>query len=761
MSMIKDLHVTRRAVLKGAGALVVTISVPVSAARTPARAKGGAGVKPPLKPDELDSFVKIAEDGRVTAYFGKMDMGQGVDVAIGQIVAEELDVPFERVTVVMGDTAHTVDQGGGSGSTGIQRGGVPLRNAAAEARRILLELAAIRLKTPARYLTVADGVIAVTGEAARKVSYSELIGGHYFNVKLVWNKKMGNRLVSTGKAKPKKPEQYKVVGTSAPRNDIAGKVFGTSDFITDITVPGMLHGRTVRPPKAGAAPVGVDESSIKHIPGARVVHEGDFLGVVATKEWDAVKAAETLKVAWSKVAPPFPDQKDLYDHIRRTPTLKAKLKAKDTGDVDRAFKGAARIIEAEYEWPFQSHASMGPACAIVEAKDGEATVWTGSQKPHSTAEGVAKILKLKKDQVRGIWVMGPGSYGRNDAGDGAMDAAILSKAVGRPVRIQGMRHEGTGWDPKAPASIHKVRGGFDAEGNVIAYHFHSKAFDRQNVRSRESHPSHTLAGQLTGYALKPRKIFRTPNESYRFPNKRMGWEIIPPLLERASPLRTSHFRDPLGPQVHFASESFIDEMALAVGADPVEFRLKYIKKRIDARVVKAVAEKVGWKPRVGPANKPGGTGTVAGRGIAYAQRNGAVLAIVAEVEVDRKTGRVWPRKFTIAHECGLIVNPDGLRRCIEGNIVMATSRMLWEEVMFDNDRVTSVDWETYPILESMEAPEEIDIVLIDRPNIAPKGAGEPSTRPVAGAIANAFFDATGVRLRRAPYTPERVKAALG
>ncbi len=760
MSMIKDFQVTRRTVLKGAGALVVTISVPVSAARTPARAKGGAGVKPPLKPDELDSFVRIAEDGRVTAYFGKMDMGQGVDVAIGQIVAEELDVPFERVRVVMGDTARTVDQGGGSGSSGIQRGGVPLRNAAAEARRILLELAAIRLKTPARYLTVADGVIGVKGEAARKVSYSELIGGHYFNVKLEWNKKMGNRLVSTGKAKPKKREQYKVVGKSVPRNDIAGKVFGTSDFITDITVPGMLHGRTVRPPKAGASPISVDESSISHIPGVRVVSQGDFLGVVAVKEWDAVKAAETLKVAWSKVAPPFPDQKDLYDHIRKTPTLKAKLKAKDTGDVDQAFKGAAKVIEAEYEWPFQSHASMGPACAIVEAKDGEATVWTGSQKPHSTAQGVAKILKLKREQVRGIWVMGPGSYGRNDAGDGAMDAAILSKAVGRPVRIQGMRYEGTGWDPKAPASVHTVLGGLDAEGNVIAYHFHSKAFDRQNVRSNEADPSHTLAGQLTGYPLKPRKFFRTPAESYDFPNKRLGWEIIPPLLERASPLRTSHFRDPLGPQLHFASESFIDEMALAADADPVAFRLKYIKKRIDAEVVKAAAEKSGWKPRVGPNNKPGGTGTVSGRGIAYAQRNGAVLAIVAEVEVDRTTGRVWPRKYTVAHECGLIINPDGLRRCIEGNVVMATSRMLWEEVMFDNDNVTSVDWVSYPILESVDAPEEIDIVLIDRPGIAPKGAGEPSTRPVAGAIANAFFDATGVRLRRAPYTPERVKAAL-
>ncbi len=759
MTLIKDYVMTRRSVLKGAGALVVTISTPISL--TPGTAHAAlAAAKPALTPDELSSFVKIAENGQVTAFFGKMDMGQGVDVAIGQIVAEELDVPFSAMKVVMGDTATTVNQGGGSGSTGIQRGGIPLRNAAAEARRILVEMAAKHFKVPVAKLETADGFVKVKG-TSKKIAYGKLIGRNHFNVKLKWNKRMGNRLKSVGVAKPKSPDEYKVVGKSMPRFDVPGKVYGTLDFITDIKVPGMVHGRVIRPKRAGARPLGVDESSIKNIPGVQVVHHKDFIGVVADKEWDAIRAAEQLKVKWSKVKAPFPNQDAIYDYIRKAPVLKAKKKAKDEGDVDKAIKGAAKVIEAEYEWPFQSHASMGPASAIADIRENEATIWTGSQKPHYSRNGIAKLVGMKKEQVRGIWIPGPGSYGRNDAGDGAHDAAMFSKLVGKPVRVQGMRYEGTGWDPKAPASVHPLRAGLDAQGNVIAYHFHSKAFDRQNVRSNEASPSYTLAGHLTGAKLTPRKFFRTPAESYSFPNKRAGWEIIHPLLERASPLRTSHFRDPLGPQLHFASESFIDEMALAAGADPVEFRLKYIKKKIDAQVVRVAAEKAGWKPRVGAQGKPGGTSTVSGRGIGYAQRNGAVLAIVAEVEVDRKTGRVWPRKFTIAHECGLIINPDGLRRCIEGNIVMATSRMLWEEVNFDNEMVTSVDWETYPILESMEAPEEIDIVLIDRPNIMPKGAGEPSTRPVSGAIANAFFDATGVRLRRAPFTPARVKAALG
>jgi CO/xanthine dehydrogenase Mo-binding subunit len=431
------------------------------------------------------------------------------------------------------------------------------------------------------------------------------------------------------------------------------------------------------------------------------------------------------------------------------------------GNVPEVLEGAARVLEAEYEWPFQSHASMGPACVLVEIRGERATVWTGSQKPHYARDGVAAILGMPEENVHGIWVAGPGCYGRNDAGDAAMYAALMAKAVGRPVRVQGMRHEGTGWDPKGPASVHFAKAGLDAQGNVIAYYFNSKGFPRQHVFSNESKLKDTLAGQLLGHDSEPNyAIYGTPAESYGFPNKWLEWEVIEPLLDRASPLRTSHLRDPMGPQMHFASEQFVDEIAAGVNADPVEFRLKYLSEERDIAAVKAAAEKMGWKPRRALPKADGGTSTVSGRGFAYAVRNGVVVAVAAEVEVDRKSGRIWPRKFAVAHDCGLIVNPGTLRRVVEANIVQSASRALWEEVRFDTRRVTSVDWRSYPILSAMDAPEEIEVVLIDRKNLPPGGAGEASSRPTAAAIANAFYDATGVRLRQAPLTPERVKAAL-
>jgi CO/xanthine dehydrogenase Mo-binding subunit len=387
------------------------------------------------------------------------------------------------------------------------------------------------------------------------------------------------------------------------------------------------------------------------------------------------------------------------------------------------------------------------------------TVWTGSQKPHYTQQGVAGILGVPVETVHAIWVQGPGSYGRNDAGDAAIDAALLSQAVGRPVRLQNMRADAHGWDPKGPASVHRARAGLDAEGRVVAYHFESKAFSRLYIEQNEHDPRMSLAGQLMGLPLKPIEAFGVPSEAYAFGDRRMAWETIPPLLDRASPLRTSHLRDPVGPQLHFASESFVDELAAAAGSDPLEFRLRHLTGPRDVAVIKAAAERAQWETR--PSGPRDGKGdTALGRGIAYVQRNGSVVAVIAEVEVDRRSGKVWPRRYVVAHDCGLIINPDGLRACIEGNVVQSTSRSLWEEVLFDRDKVTSVDWMTYPILDIAEAPAAIDIVLIDRPELPPAGAGESSTRPVAAAIANAVFDATGVRLRRAPFTPERVQAAL-
>jgi CO/xanthine dehydrogenase Mo-binding subunit len=710
-------------------------------------------------PDQLASFIAVNADGTVSAFFGKMDMGQGLFVAIGQMVAEELDVPFKAVKVIMGDTATSVNQGGASGSTGIQLGGKQMRMAAAEARRVLVDMAAAKLGLAADALTVSDGVVHAKDDASKRASYAELIGGNYFNVQLDWNKEWGNTLYAPGKAKPKDAKDHKIVGQPIAREDIAPKVYAQEDFCTDVRRPGMVHGRMIRPAVAGSVPVKVDESSIKDIPGARVVWEKGFLGIVADKEWDAVRAADKLKVEWSDVKAPFPDQTALYDHIRNAPVRKREIGAREVGDVDDAFKTAARVIEAEYEWPFQSHACMGPACAVVEIKDGNITCWTGSQKPHFVRDGIALTLGVPAETVRSIWVVGPGSYGRSDADDAAMDAAVLAKAVGKPVRVQYTREQATGWDPKGPASIHRARAAVDAAGNVIAYEFTSKGFSRIDVNTNGGAPKDTLAGHLLDTELKSADGFGVPAESYEFANKRLAWETIPPLLARASPLRSAHLRDPVGPQVHFASESFIDEVAAALALDPIEFRLRHVKDPRDVAVIKAAAEKAAWQARPSPRKDQTGA-KVSGRGIAYSQRNGTRCAVIAEVDIDRASGKIWARKFTVAHDCGQIINPVGIRHTVEGNIVQGVSRTLWEEVKFDGKNVTSVDWMSYPILDITETPETIEVVLINHPELPPSGAGEPSIRPVAAAIANAIFDATGVRIRRVPFSPDRVKQAL-
>ena len=759
--MEKATHFSRRSLLKAGGALVISVGAPVGLDTVLGIGHAFAqGAKPPLTPDQLSSYIAINADGSVSAFFGKMDMGQGLFTAIGQMVAEELDVPFKTVTVIMGDTATSVNQGGASGSTGIQFGGKQMRAAAAEARRVLVEMAADKLKLPAGDLTVTDGVVHAKGDPSKKAGYAELIGGRYFNVQLEWNKQLGNPLYAPGKAQPKDYKEHKIVGKPIPREDIESKVYAQEDYCTDIKVPGMVHGRMIRPATAGAVPVKVDESSIKGIPGAKVVWEKGFLGVVADKEWDAINASQQLKVEWSEVKAPFPDQGALFDHIRKAPVRKREIGGKETGNVDEAFKTAARVIEAEYEWPFQSHACMGPACALVEIKaDGSVTCWSGTQKSHFVRNGLAATIDVPVDKVRVIWAVGPGSYGRSDADDCAMDAAVLAKAVGKPVRLQYSRQEGTGWDPKGPASIHRARAAIDANGKVIAYEFTSKGFSRIDVNTSGNKPIDTLAGQTRGLTLASGDGFGVPAESYEFTNKRLAWETIAPLLDRASPLRTSHLRDPVGPQVHFASESFMDEVAAALGVDPIEFRLRHVKDPRDIALIKAAADKAGWQSRPSPRKDQTGT-KVSGRGIAYSQRNGTRCAIVAEVEIDRTTGRIWARKFTVAHDCGQIINPDGLRHTIEGNIVQGISRTLWEEVKFDGKNVTSVDWMTYPILDITETPETIDVVAINHPELPPTGAGEPSIRPVAAAIANAIFDATGVRMRRVPFSPDRVKQSL-
>jgi nicotinate dehydrogenase subunit B len=785
---------TRRQALFAGGALVVTCL-----ARTPADAatdadaarNTGAETKPALTPPELDSWVAVKPDGSVIGYFGKVDIGLGIHVAIAQIIADELDVAFDQVSIVMGDTAATINQGGASGSTGLELGSVPLRNAAAHARSLLLGMAAEKLASPLDTLDVTDGVVTVRGTVGagtvgtgtvgagtvgggalgRRISYGELIGGRYFDVQLQWNGKIGNDVAVTGAARPKNHAQYRVVGQSLPRADIRDKLLGQEIYNTDIRVPGMLHGRLIRPPLAGAVPVKVDQAAVAHLPDVQVIWRDGLLAVVAAKEWHAVKAARDLRVEWSSPAAAFPAQDALYDAIEAA-TPVARGGAPPVGDVQGALARAGTVVSATYQWPFQSHASMGPACALADVQADHATIWTGDQKPHYIRDGVAALLGLPPEKVHGIWLRGPGSYGRNDGGDAALDAAYLSQAVGKPVRVQGMRADGTAWDPKGPASVHHVSAALDASGEVIALRYRSKAFSRENIASHPDDPAQSLTGQLTGMPVKTKYAFEVPEEGYEFANRDLAWEVVPALLERASPLRTSHLRDPLGPQLNFASESFIDELAFATDTDPVEFRLRYLKDKRGSAVIEAAAKQAQWTPRpVGSAKQArwpprpvGGTKpadeVVSGRGIAFARRKNTRVAVIAEVEVNRRTGRIWPRRWTVAHDCGLIVNPDNLRRVIEGNILHATSRALFEEVRFNPQTVTSVDWLSYPILEMRDAPEKIDIVLLDHPEELPLGAGEPATRPVAAAIANAVFDATGIRLRQAPLSAERVKAAF-
>jgi len=746
-------ELNRRVFLLASGALAIALVAcsPRDAATI------AAAAKPQLMPDQLDSFLAINPDGIVTVFYGRIDGGQGLEVSIAQMVAEELDVPLERVRMVMSDTARTVNMGGASGALGVSRSGMHLRSCAAEARRLLLEMAGDALGAPADSLTVSDGVIRTS--VGESISYAQLIGGRYFDAKLTWNGEYGNDLVVSGNAKTKEPSEFKIIGTSPRRKDLPLKVFGRLDLVNDVRLPNMLHARMIRPKVAGAVPVSVDESSIADIPGARVVKIKDLLAVVAPKEWNAIRAAERLKVNWSQSRPNFPGHDKLHEHIRNAPVIARRIET-ENGSVEEGLRNAARVIEGEYEFPTQSHASLGPACGVADVKDGEATVWTSTQKPHYARDGIADLLGLPPERVRAIWMFGTGSYGRNDQGDATADAAVLSQHLGVPVRVQYMRHEGLAWDPKGTASVNRSRAGIDASGKVVAYENIGKAFSRLNTATNEGGAAHVLAGHLLGVPLEPEQSFNVPIASYTFDHKRIGWEVIAPLMERASPLRTTHLRDPYGPPILFGSESFIDEVAAATSTDPVEFRLRYLSHPRDREAVRVAAEKYGWDARPSPRNGERNAEVATGRGIAFRRHFETFIALVVEVRVTRSTGVIEPLRYVCAHDVGLIVNPETLRHVIDRQLVYGTSRTLFEEVRFDENMVTSVDWLTYPVLHMNSVPQSIEVHLIDRPESAPSGAGEMALGLVPAAIGNAVFDATGVRLRRVPFTPERVKAAL-
>lgn len=737
--------ISRRGFLKGAGALVVSFTWTGESAA--AAAASDAAWPKVVSPEALDSWIAIGADGVVSASLGKVETGMGISTAFMQVVAEELDVPLDRVVLVMGDTARSVDQRGTGSSNGIMQGGSALRKAAAHARATLLAMAAERLQVPVEKLRVKDGMVSVEGDPARRVTYAELVGGRALEVKL------------PDKVKTKDPREYTVVGKPVARVDIPQKVRAQYRYMQDLRVDGMLHGRVIRPPQAGSSIVSVDSGA--NIPGlVKVVREKDFLGVVCEREEQAIEAARRLQVTWSEPRPVFSASYDaLYDELRAA-TPRVSKKDEKGGDAEAALASAARVVEARYEYPFQSHASMAGACAIADVRDGRAQVWFAGQKPYALRHGMAELLGLPLENVRVNWMPGPGSYGQNDADDCAADCALLARAVGRPVRLQYSRVDGTGWDPKAPPIAFHMRAALDADAKVVALDMEARGYSGRTRPSGSETAGDTLAGQLMGLKAKSVDLFQITDEDYAFGAKRKVSHLVDWRPALGTAMRTSHLRDPDGMAKYFALECFVDELAAATKTDPVEFRLRYLANPREAAVVKAAAQEAKWETRAGPRDN-GAARIATGRGIAFANRNDTLVAIVADVEVERDTGRYRVRRFTCAHDCGFVVNPANLRGTIEANIIQGMSRAKHEAVRFDATRVHSVDWITYPILDMTEVPDEIRIVMLNnRPDAPSKGAGEPATRPMAAAIANALYDATGVRLRRCPLSPEALRAAM-
>ncbi len=768
---------SRRNFLQSAGLFAVSFSslIPSASAQAPANAQSGAPSAGPYPdPDykQLDSWIVVHPDNTATFYVGKTDCGQGTGTSFRQMMSDELDIAYDKTNCIMGSTDITVDQGGSGGSDAIQTDGWPMRRVAAEARRVLLEMGSQRLGTPVGQLAVSDAVITVKADPSKRVTYGELIGGKRFNVALTGN----NVDATTGIAKVKTVQELKMVGQSPQRYDIPPKVDGSLKWAVDVKLPGMVHARNVKPPVAGAKLVSIDESSVRNLPGfVKVVSKGNYVAVVCEREEQAINAARQLKVNWEKPATaPFPSSEDLFKYMRTAkPTSNGRPQV--VGDPDAALASAAKVVEAEYDIPFQGHCAISPAHALADPSNGQMTIYSNDMKSYGMRNGVAQFLGMPREQVRVVWMEGPQGYGRTAADDAGFEAAYLAKELGRPVRVQWMRQEETAWDTKGPAFTCKLRGGLDAQGNLVALDYDSQAADYNHVGYNEADT--VLIAQLMGIrrAMPNAGGGATPSDMYAVPNRRMASQVVSLPLVWETPVRTGNLRDPNGPQVTFAAESFIDELAVAAKADPVEFRMRLLKASTadDAQFkrarsiacVKAVADAYDWDTR--PSPKPVGSGDIlTGRGIAYSFRSQTVVAEIAEVEVNRKTGHVWVKRLVCAHDCGLVINPQSLRGSIECGMLHSVSRALHEEAQFDTEKVTSVDWTSYPTLTHADAPARIDIVLVNgdpnpnRPDLPHYGAGETICKPMLAAIANAIHDATGVRLRRVPFRDARVLAAL-
>ena len=772
-------NVPRRTFLKGSGLLIAgagaaSFAGPFTGLIQDASAQ--AAPYPDIDFRQLDSWIVIHPDNTATFRVGKTDLGQGTGTAFRQMMADELDMPYDRTTCIMGSTDVTPDQGGSGGSDAIQTDGWPMRRVAAEARRVLLEMASAALAAPVDQLAVSNGVVSLKSDSSKRVTYGELVGGKRFDVALSGN----NVDATTGIAKVKPVHELTIVGQSPQRYDIPAKVDGSLKWAVDMKVPGMVHARNVKPPFAGARLGAIDESSLKSIPGfIKVVSKGNYVAVVCEREEQAIRAARQLKIEWVKPATaPFPASDNLFTHMRAaTPTSSQKPAV--TGDPDAALKSAARIIEAEYDVPFQGHTSFAPAHAMADPSNGQITIYSNDMKSYGMRTGVAQFLGIPREQVRVVWMEGPQAYGRTAADDAGFEAAYLAKEIGRPVRVQWMRDEESQWDTKGPAFVFKIRGGLDAKDDLVALDYDARAADFYHLGYNE-HDTVLIAQLMGARREKPAAgNASAPSDMYAIPNRRTSGHVVSLPLVHETPLRTGNLRDPNGPQITFAAESFIDELAAAAKADPVEFRLRLLnaastddsgfKRARSIAVIKAAADAYGWDPRPSPnheGTKARSGNILTGRGIAYSFRSQTVVAQIVEVEVNRQTGRVWAKRIVCAHDCGLVINPEGLRRTVECGMLHSLSRALHEEVQFDAEKTTGVDWISHPTLRHADAPEKIDVVIVNgdpnpkRPDLPHYGAGETVCKPLLAAVANAIFDATGVRLRRVPFRPARVLTAL-
>jgi nicotinate dehydrogenase subunit B len=757
---------SRRDFLQSCGALIVSFSAG-SLSLLPAQNQGPFGTHPShIDPEKLDSWLAVGADGIITAYTGKCDFGQGILTAQSQLVAEELCVPIGRVKLIQCDTSVCPDQGttSGSQSTPTNFNSQNLALAAATAREALLALAAAKWGEPIAQLTVADGII--TSNLGHHVRYEELIGNKHFNLPL------------SATAKRRSAPDWTVLGKPIPSLDRTALMTGQFEFVHHVRIPGMLHGRVVRPPEMGATLLQVDDQSVRSVPGlVKVVVRKNFVGVVAETQYQAALAARKLAVQWNP-GPELPPQKNFFEYLQKQPSH--DVLSVDSRDTEAQLAAASRVIRAKYTYPYQMHGSVGASCAVADVKPESATVYSATQSAYPTRSIVAKLLDRPIDKVRVIYVRGSGCYGLNGADAVSFDAALLSEAVGRPVRLQFSRQDEMMWENFGSACAVEHRAALARDGRIVAWDREDWVASMGN-RPGYDQPGNVITGMLLGYApeLPGPRSAKPPagqlrNQSNTVPSYFAGCiggscggdGTI--RSERAlthtvrSPFFTGPLRSPLRIQNTFANECFMDELCAHGKADPVGFRLQHLQNSRVIGVLKAAATAASWQARSSPRADISRAQTVSGRGIAcvaYEGDNG-YAALVAEVDVDLQTGTVRPKRFIIALDCGPVSNPDGLRNQTEGGILQGISRALVEEVTWDNRRVTSVDWETYKSLHLDYEMPTIETVFVTPANVPATGAGETAITVTPAAIGNAIFDATGARLRTLPFTPERVKAAL-